>query len=345
MSLYKDLSRPLTPTLRALISVSKMSESDPVCLKDTDEFKRYYSEECNKLEIISANITANRRTEVETLFSRAEAHPIFINAKDSISTLLEWGNHDFDNISKYFAWFSNVWTVKNWKELCGDFDELRRALLTLGLKEYPLRSGTLCCEAKDWFSLISSNREVIKELLEKLNNENNPSSLSDIIKHYVEDEKTDITSPLYPLICDKTLMKFCEQKNVSVSKHTAEILSKVYRSADYKIVCNGVVYNTKIGPKDHLRKWTDTILFVDFDHCNLTVDFEYEEAGTYNIIVWPGKNPKWKSFDKLDELAIKFPQMKPSEKSDGALSMSVNDSHQIAHDTLYDVLNWIESNR
>lgn len=344
MSSYKDLSRPLTPTLRALISISEMEEEDPICLKDTDEFSKYYPEECEKLEIIWNNKDNGKRKDLEITFSKAESHPIFVNAKDSIHTLIEWGENDFEKISKYFFWFSNVWTRKNWGN-SSSLDDLRRALLTLGLKNYPLRKETLCLEAKDWYTLITYNSDSIKKFLEKINDEEKPSSLSQIIDDYLNDENVDVVSPLYPLIKERRLMRFCEQKNVTVSRHTVEVLSKIYRSADYKIIYNGIIYDTKIRGKDHLRKWTDNILFVDFDRYNLTVDYIYDDDGTYHIIVWPGKYKEQKAFTKLDVLAKQFPQMKPNDKGEGALALSVNESHQKAHDMLYEVLKWIEDNK
>ena len=338
ISLCKDLSRPLTPTLRALISISGMKEPDPLSLKDVMEFKRY-KEECVKLDIIANELA--RRKDVEILLARAEAHEIFVEANDSIMTLIDWGKGSFDAIKTYYDRFSSLWTVRDYKALTGNLDTLRLALVAFHLNNYPIDGEKLCFDRKEWYAVISNNRDRIKEFIDTVFDANSPKSLDSIISEALDSKDSSFTPSMRTFLSDRSLVKFCEYKRVKVGQHCIEVLRSL-RRFDFRVIFNGILYQTKKKEwkDDTLRKYTDNILFLDFGHYNLTVDFTYDDNDGYRIIVWEGKYKGQKTFEHFDELSGRG--FEPYDKGDKGFALPLITDHQTAHDKLFEIIEWVE---
>jgi len=155
------------------------------------------------------------REAMEDRFWKAEGHPVW-NGK--IMPLLKWstdesGFFDFSRFGQFDDLFCKLFheNEKNYPEL----DIVRRALLTISLKEYPMifRGSTnfsFCWEYSDWQRLIGENVTKVGEMMVQLLRQDNP---------YVYMETEMIAK--YPrgndwadFVREPRLLEYCQEKNI-----------------------------------------------------------------------------------------------------------------------------------
>ena len=335
MSTYIDLSRPLEPTIWALMSVQEMTSRDVFELINAKSFSRYKGE-IRKLNLIKNTCDQDRsRLDVEYVLANAEKHPI-LKGNKNIDVLLEWGEDNYSSIDKYIKAFNAIWICQDGR--LGNLDLLRRALLAQGVKGYPLDNCSLCDTCDEWYKFITSSMQDVKGFVDKVNTVNCNEAYDGFIKTYLENNDHANENLFYLIVKDPEVLAFCTRKRVYVHKYCVEVMSKIYHSADYRIIYNGVQYDTNLGV-GFLRYYSDTILYVDFRNFNLTVDFEFKEGSGYKITVWTGKMKEKPTYHNLEKLSAPTLNLqKTNEKGDIAYVTPIIAGHQKAHDKLKEII-------
>lgn len=166
-------------------------------------------EERLKLKILKDNI--DNRIVIEELFWQAQSYKVKSHKiwSGKILPLIEWASNDkgFDaNLFKeYLEIFDNTFRGK-----CNDnIDNVRRALLTRNLKDYPrIFSGytvySFGWEWSDWRKLINDNKQEFKSFFDDLRK---GITCDKMIEEYKEDAWADF-------VHDEELMKYCTEKKL-----------------------------------------------------------------------------------------------------------------------------------
>ena len=177
------------------------------------------AEEKKKLEILRSSATD--RDKVEEAFWKAQEHNIW---SGEILPLIEWATTDnafnIEKFNQYLETFDSVFAGE-----CDDnIDEVRRALLTRGLKNYPrifrgYTNYSFGWEWDDWHVLIKDNSIIFKSFFDDIIMKsetpssmiNNPQNTNTEFAEFVK----------YPC-----LLKYCEEKNIQWSDMDGWILIK-----------------------------------------------------------------------------------------------------------------------
>lgn len=161
---YKDNDGNLhSPINRAVGMIDKMETKDIVSLKEILA-NIENGEETKKIEFAELyNNSPAERKEVELLMAEAENHYVF---NGRISVMIEW-RQDKESFYKYYRKFVEYWGVNK----DGDLNQLqlRRALLTQGMKNYPLKKDGLSIFGNDgssWLDIIKNNPNEIRDFLD-----------------------------------------------------------------------------------------------------------------------------------------------------------------------------------
>lgn len=167
-------------------------------------------EEKKKLEILKQR--RNDREEVENAFWKAQEHNIW---SGEILPIIEWatdenGNFDLGKFNNYREKFAEVFAG----ECNSNIDNVRRALLTRGLKDFPrvfsgntnICFGWLDSERNDWQVLINDNKDKFKCFFDDL--------LAGETLQKMIDDFADTTDKFYRFVKHPELLAYCEQKNI-----------------------------------------------------------------------------------------------------------------------------------
>ena len=296
LSRYVDLSRPAGPISTALALVNSMNDKDVVSLKDNPSLRE---EERRKLELL-ADANSNRE-DIELLFAQAENNNIF---NGQIIILLQWANNNMDSVRHYLNRVEELW-----HDNCdGNIDTLRRALLTRGLKDYPLdvpnRSHlTLGSEWKQWYKIFENNVDKIKDFLDE------QLSLQDIIDNY-----SDSSSPYYAIVKDAKILQMSQRKNLRlVGNNIVIVMEKERSNANYLIIHRGQVFEKEmldLNKWNGLWAWNDGKMSVLYSGCNvynIVLDMNVLDNG-YLIIAWIDRMPAKQSVktETLEKLGFSF---------------------------------------
>ena len=297
LSRYVDLSRPAGPIGTALALVNSMNDKDVVCLKENQAL-RDREEERRKLALLA---DANNRENMELLFAQAENNNIF---NGQIIILLQWANNNMDSVRHYLNRVEELW-----HDNCdGNIDTLRRALLTRGLKDYPLdvpnRSHlTLGSEWKQWYKIFENNVDKIKDFLDE------QLSLQDIIDNY-----SDSSSPYYAIVKDAKILQMSQRKNLRlVGNNIVIVMEKERSNANYLIIHRGQVFEKEmldLNKWNGLWAWNDGKMSVLYSGCNvynIVLDMNVLDNG-YLIIAWIDRMPAKQSVktETLEKLGFSF---------------------------------------
>ena len=337
LSTYIDLTRPIVPTLRVIMTVNEMSSKDSLSIKTAKNFSRF-REEIRKLNLIETAVSQGQdRERVECMLADAENHPVMKGNKN-IDVLLDWGNNNYSSVAEYAKKFGAIWKCNNGE--LDDLDLLRRALLAKELKGYPFDDYYLCLTSDEWYKFITSYSHSVKEFVDAVDMQNCVGSLQSFIDAYITKYDQAKEKLFYPIIKDPQLLSFCTQKRVYLHKYGLEVMSRVYRNAGYIITYNGVQYQTNLGVGT--IRFYDSILYIDFDEYNLTIDFIYNENDGYKIIVWTGKMKEKAAFPNINIL-LNSGMSQTDEKGDVAFVYNVINNHQMAHDELNRIVGCLKS--
>ena len=185
------------------------------------------TEEKHKLAILNDNL--KQREDIERAFWLAQENKIWAG---EIMPLIEWscinGQFDYNKFNTYYSRFGEIFKG----ERNGSIDQVRRALLTLGLDGYPrvFRGYTNISfgwEWEDWKILINDNREKFKEFFDRLIN---GETLEQMIDNYNGD------SEWKRIIKEPKLLAYCGLKNVQRTGNDLLLLTKQRTSAEYKVI-------------------------------------------------------------------------------------------------------------
>lgn len=283
-----------TRIYRAMKIVKDMANSDILSLKSSLKVE----EELPMFEMIEANLSNEKysRSDIELILAEAEVNKIF---NGRISVLVRWSDYNVDNFIHYWNKFQKLWLSDT------DLDTLRRALLTRKLTSYPItRKGygnllSMCYQNDNWYQLITSESEHIKEFLD------DKRSLNEQIDDY-----SDTTDPYYDLVKNPELIQFSEYKNVYLYGNILILMKKERTNSDYKIIIDHTIFEKGLLSQG-MDKWTgwlglwqynDDRLYSDNAYFDITIDCYIVKDG-FRIKVWKGKNPTRKPYLKYDELA------------------------------------------
>lgn len=151
-----------SPIHRAIEMIDKMGTKDIVSL--TSILANIENgEETKKIEFaeLYKNSPAERK-KVELLMANAENHYVF---NGRIRVMVEWSKENKEAFYKYYQKFVKYWGDNK----DGDLNQLRRALLTRGMKNYPLRKDGLSIFGNDgpsWLDIIKNNPDEIRDFLD-----------------------------------------------------------------------------------------------------------------------------------------------------------------------------------
>lgn len=196
----------------AIKIIDLLNNGDLVSLLDTSVDTSAISkqiltdEEKQKLKILQNSAD---RIEVEKAFWSAQEHKIW---SGEILPLIEWatdnsGNFQLEKFTKYNTQFNDVFAGK-----CdSNIDNVRRALLTRELKDYPrifrgYTNYSFGWEWTDWQVLINDNIKLFKEFFDDLQKDD--ITLEKMI------EKYDKQSEFYRFVKFPELLEYCEEKNI-----------------------------------------------------------------------------------------------------------------------------------
>lgn len=196
--------------------------------------KRILSEE-EKLKISIINSNLEMRDEIEDAFWKAQSRKNIQSHRiwsGQILPLIEWsmieGVFDLDTFRKYLRKFDSIF-VGNCES---NIDLVRRALLTIGLNEYPriFKGNTnysFGWDWEDWRTLINDNKDTFKTFFEELLND---KTLDTMIKGYPEN------STWSEFVHKEYLLGYCHQKNIQRDSKMGWLLIKKRHATKYMSV-------------------------------------------------------------------------------------------------------------
>ena len=232
-------------------------------------------EEKLKLEIVKSNLEI--RDDIEDSFWQAqnceiESHNIW---SGQILPLIEWstesGNFSLDKFNKYLEIFDKTFSGK-----CDEkIDDVRRALLTRNLKEYPkiikgYTNFSFGWEWNDWSILINENKDAFKKFFDDLHK---GCTVQDMIKNYGQSEKWS------EFVHKDYLLEYCQKKNIQWDDNLGWLLIKQQRATNYFSVKN---YHLKKYLESNLQKgnweiriWHENLLVVENEKESIVLDIRY----------------------------------------------------------------------
>ena len=257
-------------------------------------------EELIKLKILHDCKNKEIRSEIEELFWRAqsdsedeyvqgyECHKIW---SGEILPLIEWasynGNFCIGDFEKYLKTFDE--TFKDGGE---SIDEVRRALLTRNLNDYPriFRGGTVysfAWEWSDWKSLINDNKKEFKNFFDDLNS---GISCLQMIDNFPE------ANNWAEFVKIKELMSYCSKKNMQYYHNAWYLMKKERWSAEHANINAYKFYlyllrkqNENLEWKLDFWPWDDTCVYFD----------QQTKGALYNSL-----DIIWNSGEKSDKVEI-----------------------------------------
>lgn len=212
LKLYTDIRVDNNNLVHALHAIDKLPNID-ICslLNVKDEINTTYiltPEEEMRLRILRN--AGDKRENIEDSFENFSAHKI-INGR--ISYILQWSggedNFDFTEFTKYRDIFEE--TFKG--ECDSEIDNVRRALITRHLKNYPCifngyKNYSFGWDWENWEELISNNVDEFKSFFD---DRINGVTLKQMIEEYPNQ------AYLSEFVKNDFLLNYCEEKNIQNS--------------------------------------------------------------------------------------------------------------------------------
>lgn len=184
-------------------------------------------EEKKKLEIIKNSADRNV---VEEAFWSAQRHKIW---SGEILPMIEWATDNdgfkINQFNKYRNKFTEIFEGK-----CdSNIDNVRRALLTRDLKNYPrvfrgYTNYSFGWDWSDWHVLINDNKDKFKSFFDDLLQ---GSDLRIMISNYISNSNNR-TDSFYLFVLHPELLQYCEQKNIQKWDNSYCLVPR-YRATKY----------------------------------------------------------------------------------------------------------------
>ena len=169
----------------------------------------------------------------------------------------------------------------------------------------------MCNQDDNWYQLITSESEHIKEFLD------DERSLDKQIEAY-----SDTDNPYYEIVKNPELIQFSEYKNVYLFGNILILMKKERTNSDYKIIIDHTIFEKGLLSQG-MDKWTGWLglwqynedrIYSDNTYFDLTIDCYIVKDG-FRIKVWKGKNPARKPYQQYEKLAKAGLTKVPSEGS------------------------------
>lgn len=312
------------PVMRAITIVDDMTDKDVICLKDSSKLNE---QEKTKLAFIWKNL--ENRELAEKSFVNAEKTALFDRR---IKTVIDWCDNSIEKLDFYTERIKALW----WGDRRNDIDPLRRALLTCRWNLYPIpveskSHKTLGWDMSQWFTFFTKNDLLVKDFLES------NLSIEDRIKQF-----DDVKSPFYSIIKDESYLKDSLCKNLYDYGNIIILMEKERAQANYCIFMNGTPY-----PKHELgggwkTPWRyDNLLYCNHTHYDLTIDYLFDEANGYRVLIWSGKNKSLIPFKRLSEVQC-YGFEKCDKGTEGWISKYISDANE-AKTLAITVAKWVDS--
>ncbi len=190
-------------------------------------------EEILKLEILRAK--PQNRNEIEEAFWSVQSckdHPCHHIWSGQILPLIEWstesGIFDLEQFKNYVSTFD-----KTFEGQCdNNIDDVRRALLTRNLTNYPIKKGSnssFCWDWKDWTILINENKDAYKRFFDDLLK---GVTINQMIKGFDQSKHwAEFVHKVY-------LLEYCNEKNIRKDDKEGWLLIQGQRATKYMSVNN-----------------------------------------------------------------------------------------------------------
>ncbi len=237
-------------------------------------------EEILKLEILRTN--PQNRNEIEEAFWAAQSCTDFPSHKiwsGQIFPLIEWslesGNFDLEQFKKYVTVFDKTFIGQ-----CNEnIDDVRRALLTRGISNYPIKGNTNYSFGwywEDWNMLINENIYSFKAFFDDLLNDFN---MQQMIKAFSASEKWS------EFVHKDYLLRYCNEKNIQWNDHQGWLLIQKQRATKYMSV-NNLHLKKYLSSSIQQNGWgvrlydeTDAhVVVVENENNNLVFDIWYSDS-------------------------------------------------------------------
>lgn len=146
--------------------------------------------------------------------------------------------------------------------------------------------------------VLYKNDLLVKDFLES------NLSIEDRIKQF-----DDVKSPFYSIIKDESYLKDSLWKNLYDYGNIIILMEKERAQANYCIFMNGTPY-----PKHELNggwktPWRyDNLLYCNHTHYDLTIDYLFDEANGYRVLIWSGNTNRLfllKGYQRCNVMALK----------------------------------------
>lgn len=218
-----NVSKAVNPMVcEAIRIIDLIDDGDIISLLHTKQHISstiYSHEEKLKLKIFS---NSENRNEIEEAFWKAQQHNIW---SGEILPMIEWsttneGNFDFLKFKEYHNKFDEIF----YGQCNSNIDDVRRALLTLGLNGYPrIFSGyvnySFGWEWSDWKKLIKDNIDNFKNFFDELIS---GKTIQQIIDNY--DQESNM---FFRFVKNPQLMAYAKKKNIQKQYHTYRIIKSI----------------------------------------------------------------------------------------------------------------------
>lgn len=312
------------PVMRAMKVVDDMTDKDVLCLRASSKLNE---QEKSKLSFIWNNLENREFAELSII--SAENIVLFDRR---IKTVLGWCDNSIERLNFYTKRIKTLW----WGNCCNNIDPLRRALLTCQWNLYPIpvenkSHKTLGWEWSQWFTFFTKNDMLVKEFLES------DLSIDDRIKQF-----DDTNNPYYSIVKEEKYLEDSLWKNLYDYGNIIILMEKERAQADYCIFMNGIPY-----PKHELGggwktpwRWGN-LLFCNHTHYDLTIDYLFDEANGYRVLIWSGKNKSLIPFKRLSEVQS-YGFEKCDKGTEGWISQCISDVHE-AKALAIKVAKWVDS--
>ncbi|MCI1720921.1 MAG: DUF262 domain-containing protein [Bacteroidales bacterium] len=288
-----DVSKAVNALTREAIRIIDLLEKGDIVslLKHANDVSKQIltEEEKHKFDILLKHL--DNRTKVEEAFWNVQEHPIW---NGEIMPIIRWsssnGGFNLDNFLQYDSKFREIFTNNGHGS-----DILRRALLTIGLKDYPrifkgYTNFSFGWDLTDWHTLINDNVDKFKDFFDNLID---GVKCETMINNYKN--KSDVW---YYFVSMPGLLDYCKQKNIQkwqnsfilisqqrLSSPHAELYSYIlflhYKTNNSLIPING--WNTSYPPASKEDEHTCVLFEKKISNDKIIVIKVYFNSNNYTI--------------------------------------------------------------
>lgn len=242
--------------------------------------------------------TRELRIEMEDRFWKAENHKVW---RGEIMPLLQWSANASGFDFKKFKEFDDLFNSLFHGEM--DYPELditRRALLTIGLTEYPkvfrgYTNRSFCWEFSDWHELINENVEKIGRMFTSLLGQKEPYAFmeSEMIAPFPHDKYWA------EFVHIPKLLAFCHEKNIQWDGEETGwiLLEKSRRTGPYaNLKSYRLFLELKATPVWNENTWKlsfykreGTCAYLDYEQHNIAIDIFHSAKDLYTLQLFSRK--------------------------------------------------------